>query len=66
MPPAAKSAPADYLFALAVSAVVVGTSFLVEPALTRWIVFGVGVAMVLGVLAVGMKPAKRQGPEGRR
>jgi hypothetical protein len=32
----------------------------VEPAVTKWIVFGVGVAMTLGVILAGLRPVKRQ------
>jgi hypothetical protein len=31
-------------------------SFWVTPDVTRWIVFGVGVAMVLAVVALGLRP----------
>ena len=58
MPPAASKAPLDYLFALAVCAVVVIVSFWVEPSETRWIVFGVGCFMGFTVLAAAAKPTR--------
>ena len=64
MPPGAKKVPAitkaplEYLFALAISAAAVVLSFLVKPAETQWVVFGVGVAMVLSVLAAAAKPTR--------
>jgi protein-S-isoprenylcysteine O-methyltransferase Ste14 len=57
MPPAASKAPIDYLFALVVSLVVVGVSFLVKPAETRWIVFAVGVVMGVAVLLTALRPS---------
>lgn len=58
MPPAAKKAPFDYLFALVVCATPVGTAFLVDPPTTRWIVFATGVVMTLSVLAAAARPSK--------
>jgi hypothetical protein len=58
MPPAASKAPYDYLFALVVALITVGVSFKVEPPETRWIVFGVGVAMVVAVAFVALKPTR--------
>ncbi|MHB1533021.1 MAG: hypothetical protein ACYC1D_00100 [Acidimicrobiales bacterium] len=57
MPPAAKKAPADYLFALFVSAAPIVGSFVVTPSETRWIVFSVGVVMVLAVLFAATRPS---------
>ncbi|MGH9122278.1 MAG: hypothetical protein ACRDYC_10100 [Acidimicrobiales bacterium] len=51
-------APWDYLFALAISATVVGTAFLVKPAETKWIVVVVGVVMLVGVLAAAVWPSR--------
>lgn len=58
MPPAAKKAPLDYLFAVGVSLFVIGTSFAVEPPTTRYIVLITGVVMLIAVLAVAAKPEK--------
>jgi hypothetical protein len=58
MQPAAKKAPFDYLFALLVSAFVAGGAFLVEPSSTKWIVFAVGVVMLLSVLAAAARPVR--------
>ena len=55
MKPAALQAPLDYLFALSVSLLAVGTSFLVDPRSTGWIVFAVGLLMVLSVTVAGVR-----------
>ncbi len=59
MPPAASKAPLDYLFALVICVITVAVSFKVDPPETRWIVFGVGVAMGLAVLAVALRPTRQ-------
>jgi NADH:ubiquinone oxidoreductase subunit H len=59
MPPAASKAPFDYLFALVIALITVGVSFKVEPAETRWIVFGVGVGMAVAVALVALKPSRQ-------
>lgn len=58
MPPEAKKAPLDYLFAFLMAASPIIGSFWVEPPETRWVVFGVGVFMTLSVLVVAAKPVK--------
>jgi hypothetical protein len=58
MRPAASKAPLEYLFALATCLFVVGTSFLVDPPATRWVVFAVGVVMSVSVLAVSLRPVR--------
>jgi hypothetical protein len=58
MQPAIKKSPVDYLFALAVSGFVAGGAFAVKPAATKWIVFGVGVFMVLTVLIAAARPIR--------
>jgi hypothetical protein len=58
MRPAASKAPFDYLFAFAVCVVVIGTSFVVKPATTEWVVFGVGVFMAVSVLVAAAKPVR--------
>lgn len=62
MPPAAKKAPLDYLFAIVVSLIVIGTSFLVEPPGTKYIVMITGVVMLVTVLAAAAKPEKVSPP----
>ncbi len=58
MRPAALNAPGEFLFALLMAASPLIGSIWVRPAVTRWIVFGVGVAMVVGVLIAALRPAK--------
>jgi hypothetical protein len=58
MPPAAKRAPGEILFALVICACPIVLAFLVKPALTKWIVFGVGVVMFTSVLGYALKPSK--------
>jgi hypothetical protein len=59
MRPIALDAPGEWLFALLMAASPIIGSIWVEPAITKWIVFGVGVAMVLGVIIAGLRPVKR-------
>ncbi|MDQ2726727.1 MAG: hypothetical protein M3Y91_02425 [Actinomycetota bacterium] len=66
MPPAAKKAPLDYLFAIATSLFVIGTSFLVEPPTTKYIVMITGAVMLVSVLAAAAKPEKAPSNDGRR
>lgn len=58
MRPAASKAPLDFLFAFAVCALVIGTSFAVEPAITKWVVFGSGVFMAVAVLVAAVYPVR--------
>ncbi len=58
MRPIALEAPGEWLFALLMAASPIVGSFWVKPDVTRWIVFGVGVAMVLAVIALGLRPVK--------
>jgi hypothetical protein len=58
MRPTALNAPGEWLFALLMAASPIIGSFWVTPNLTRWLVFGVGVAMVLGTLAAALRPSK--------
>jgi hypothetical protein len=58
MRPAALHAPGEYLFALLMAASPMVGSIWVEPDITKWTVFGVGVAMVIGVLAVALRPVR--------
>lgn len=62
MPPAAKKAPFDYLFAVVVCLVVIGTSFAVEPAETKYVVMITGIVMLIAVVAVAVKPDKSPPP----
>jgi len=59
MVPAGAKAPLEYLSALAVCGVVIVVTFFVEPPLTRWIVFAVGVAMAVSVAAAALRPVRR-------
>ena len=59
MRPAALYAPGEFLFALLRAASPIVGSIWVEPDVTKWTVFGVGVAMVVGVLAAAMRPVRR-------
>ena len=59
MRPAALDAPGEVLFALLMAASPIVGSLWVEPDITKWTVFGVGVAMVVGVLLAAMRPVRR-------
>lgn len=61
MRPAALYAPGEFLFALLMAASPIVGSLWVEPDITKWTVFGVGVAMVVGVLAAAMRPVRKPG-----
>jgi hypothetical protein len=58
MRPTALNAPGEWLFALLMAASPIIGSFWVTPDITRWTVFGVGVAMVVGTAAAGLRPSK--------
>ncbi|MDQ6783660.1 MAG: hypothetical protein M3063_09500 [Actinomycetota bacterium] len=58
MPPAAKKAPLDYLFAIFVGLFVFGTSFVVDPPATRYIVMITGAVMLLAALGAAARPDK--------
>ena len=58
MRPIALNAPGEWLFALLMAASPIIGSFWITPDVTRWIVFGVGVAMVLGTTLAGLRPVK--------
>ena len=58
MRPTALNAPGEWLFALLMAASPIIGSFWVTPNITRWTVFGVGVAMVLATLAAALRPSK--------
>jgi hypothetical protein len=53
-----QDAPAEMFSALLLGASPIVGSFWVDPDVTRWIVFAVGVAMSLGVLLVALRPVK--------
>lgn len=59
MRPAALDAPFEYFFALLMAASPIIGAIWVTPDITKWTVFGVGVAMVIGVLAVALRPVRR-------
>jgi hypothetical protein len=54
----AQNSPGEYLFALLMAISPIVGSFWVDPAVTRWIVFAVGVAMTVGVILVALKPIR--------
>ncbi len=56
--PAFTTSPGEYLFALLMAASPIVGSIWVDPAVTKWIVFAVGCAMVLVTLAVALRPVK--------
>ena len=58
MRPTALNAPGEWLFALLMAASPIIGSFWVTPDITRWTVFGVGVAMVVATLAAALRPSK--------
>ena len=53
-----QNSPGEYLFALLMAASPIVGSIWVTPDVTKWIVFGVGCAMVLAVIAVALRPVK--------
>jgi hypothetical protein len=56
--PIALEAPGEWMFAVLMAASPIVGSFWVEPDVTRWIVFGIGVLMVLGTVLAGLRPVK--------
>jgi len=57
MRPQALNAPFEWFFALLMAASPIIGAIWVEPPITKWIVFGVGVATSLGVIIAGLWPA---------
>ena len=53
-----QNSPGEYLFALLMAASPIVGSIWVTPDVTKWIVFGVGCALVLAVIVVALKPVK--------
>ncbi len=53
-----QKSPGEYLFALLMAASPIIGSIWVTPDVTKWIVFGVGCAMVVAVLIVALKPVR--------
>ncbi len=58
MRPAALNAPGEFLFALLMAASPIIGSIWVTPDITKWTVFGVGVAMVVGVAIAALRPVR--------
>lgn len=58
MRPAALDAPFEYFFALLMAASPIVGAIWVTPDITKWTVLGVGVAMVVGVLAAALRPVR--------
>lgn len=59
MRPSLLSAPFEYLFALLMAASPIIGSIWVTPDTTKWTVLGVGVLMVVAVLAAALRPVRR-------
>jgi hypothetical protein len=60
MRPVALEAPGEWLFAVLMAISPIIGAIWVEPEVTKWIVFGVGVAMTIGVILAGLRPVKQQ------
>jgi hypothetical protein len=58
MRPVALEAPGEWLFAFLMAASPIVGSFWVTPDVTRWVVFGIGVLMVIGTVLAGLRPVK--------
>jgi hypothetical protein len=54
----AQQSPGEWFFALLMAASPIVGSIWVTPDVTKWIVFGVGCAMVLGVIVAALRPVK--------
>jgi hypothetical protein len=61
MRPAALNAPGEFLFALLLAASPMIGAVWVTPDITKWTVFGVGAAMVVGVVIAALRPVR--GPD---
>lgn len=59
MRPIALDAPAEWLFALLMAASPMIGAIWVTPDITKWTVFAVGAAMVVGVVLAGLRPVKK-------
>lgn len=55
----AQDSPFEYFFALLMAVSPIIGSIWVDPATTRWIVFGVGCVMTVAVILVALRPVKR-------
>lgn len=53
-----QNSPGEYLFALLMAASPIIGSVWVTPDVTKWVVFGVGCALVLAVIVVALRPVK--------
>lgn len=58
MKPTIMEAPAEILFALLMAVSPMIGAIWVTPDVTKWIVFGVGAAMTIAVLAIALRPVK--------
>jgi hypothetical protein len=58
MRPVALEAPFEWFFALLMAASPIVGAIWVTPDTTKWVVFGVGVFMVLCVIIAGLRPAR--------
>jgi hypothetical protein len=60
MRPIALDAPGEWLFALLMAISPMIGAIWVEPEVTKWIVFGVGAVMTVGVIIAGLRPVRHQ------
>jgi hypothetical protein len=58
MRPVALEAPFEWFFALLMAASPIVGSIWVTPDVAKWVVFGVGVVMVLAVIIAGLRPVR--------
>ena len=54
-----QDSPGEFLFALLMAISPIIGSIWVTPDVTKWIVFGVGAAMTIGVILAALRPVKR-------
>jgi hypothetical protein len=62
MRPIVFDAPGEWLFALLMAASPMIGAIWVTPDITKWTVFAVGAAMVVGVIAAGLRPSRQRPP----
>ncbi len=55
----AQDAPFEFFFALLMAASPIIGAIWVEPKWAKWLVFGVGCVMVLGVVLAALRPIRR-------
>lgn len=55
-----QNSPGEFLFAILMAASPIIGSIWVTPDITKWTVFGVGCATVLGVVLVALRPVRSE------